>query len=186
VVFDFDAFAGSQIQFLSVDFVYFGFGGIDACLHRSDCTAFGVGKLHRAIAPGGAERTLTYDTKGRLHTSQLRPSLGDAPLTFTYGYDEAQFGRLRTLQYPVPAGAAPYRVRYGYDAFGHLARVNDDISQAELWRKLAPATELADRQTRERFGNGVETTRTFEPTNGLLTQLRSVKPGIGGGPKDAH
>jgi RHS repeat-associated protein len=147
---------------------------------RYDETPFGLGKLHRAIAPGGAERTLTYDSKGRLATSQLRASLGDAPLTFTYGYDEAQFGRLRTLDYPVPAGATPFRVRHGYDAFGHLERVTDDVSQAELWRRLAPDAALADRQTRERFGNGIETTRTFEPTNGLLTQLRSVLPGAGG------
>jgi RHS repeat-associated protein len=146
-----------------------------------DEVPFGIGKLNRSNAAGGAERALTYDSKGRLATSQLRASLGDTPLTFTYGYDDAQFGRLRTLTYPVPAGAAPFRVRYGYDAFGHLERLTDDVSQAELWRQLAPDAALADRQTRERFGNGIETTRSFEPTSGLLTQLRSVKPAASGG-----
>lgn len=121
-----------------------------------DTAAHGVGKLAEASTNTGIDRTVTYDSLGRLSSVTLQSPAGN--LTTTTTYDPA--GRILTRTYP--DGFALTNV---YNAQGALVEVDPSGhylgSEASLWKALAWDPE--GQVTQEEDGNGVITTHTYDP-----------------------
>src|SRR5262249_38899152 len=97
-----------------------------------------------------------YDTNGRLIL--LVSSSGDA------GYDTN--GRLILL-----VSSSGLAVSYGYTSQGYVQQLSDAHSGQVFWTANARDAEL--HLTQDTAGNGVVTSRTFDPTNGRLTNIRA-------------
>lgn len=126
-----------------------------------DTCANGVGKLCVATSTGYS-RQVTYDVLSRV-TSESVTLFGTSFVTTT-GYDS--LSRIDTLTYP-----GGFQVKNEYNARGHLAAVRDPVTSAAHWQ--AVEVDAHGVVTKERFGNNVETVRSFNPASGNLTQLRT-------------
>ncbi len=65
-------------------------------------------------------------------------------------------------------------MRSNYDSTGVLETIDNPDSGYVYWRRLN--SDLRGNVTNMRFGNGVETTRSFDAATGRLTAINSAKP----------
>ncbi len=126
-----------------------------------DTALHGMGKLASETAYGSTTWTYSYDALGR-------PSQVHMPwysyTNFGYAYDSA--GRLSTITYP-----SGLRYQYTYDTYGYLTQISEPDIGWTLWTLNSRDAEM--RATQETFGNGIATTRTYDPNTGLLTNVRA-------------
>ncbi len=132
-----------------------------------DGAPLGIGKPHRVSGPGGYSRTHAYDALGRPESETLIV----AGESFRTGRSYDAMGRVATLAYP-QTGIAVGR---SYTARGHLRAVYDAETPATVyWR--AGAVDAEGKVLEALLGNGVSTTRTFDPATGLI---RTIQSGLG-------
>ena len=123
----------------------------------------GTGKLSR-VSRGDYQEEYFYDALGR--PTQTRITIGGASYSLTTGYD--LFGRPDVLIYPTGFG-----VRTLYNAQGYpqaLRRTSDNFL---LWQ--AGAINARGQLEQTTFGNGLLTTRYFDPETGRVEQIRAGK-----------
>lgn len=123
----------------------------------------GVGKLAAAATSAGYHRVHNYDLLGR--PSQTHLTIDGAVYAFERSYDA--LGHLSGVTYP--SGMA---VSYSYNSLGYLAAIADSAANVPLWS--VDASDAALRLTRETFGNGVATSRSFDVNT---NRLRSIEAG---------
>ena len=132
-----------------------------------DGAPLGIGKPHLVSGPGGYSRTHAYDRLGRPESETL--VIGGESFRVGRSYDA--LGRVATLAYP-KTGIAVGR---SYTARGHLRAVYDTENPATVyWR--AAAVNAEGKVLEAMLGNGIGTTRTYDPATGLI---RTIQSGIG-------
>ena len=137
-------------------------GGTTSWSH--DRAAGGIGKLHRVRGPEGYVRTHSYDRLGRPESE----TFSIAGETFRTGRSYDGLGRVATLAYP-KTGVAVGR---SYTSRGHLRAVYDAENPATVyWR--ADAADAEGRVVEAMLGNGISTTRTYDPATGLVRSIQS-------------
>ena len=131
-----------------------------------DTAPNGIGKLASTVSNNGYDKSVAYDSLGR-PTQESTTVLGETATFSTY-YDI--HGRVENLAYPTG-----YMVRQIYSSLGYLERVEDVSTNSVLWQ--ADTANAEGNITQETAGNGVQTTRTYNPYVGGIT---SVKAGMDG------
>ena len=123
------------------------------------------------------DETYAYDTDARLASTTTAVRHGAATRTYDHrhGYDSS--GRPLTTRYP-----SGLTVRYEYNAQGRLSRMLNDADSKALVSWLD--RDARGNPMRERLGNGVLVTRTFDPASGRPTR-QDVRLG-GGARHDAR
>lgn len=150
------------------------FDGAESTTWRYDDCPFGVGRLC-AVSMANAQkyvRTHRYDERGRaVGTTATFEGAGE--LTTSVAFD-ASTGRAARFTYPTG-----FSVAYDYTDAGALRRVRHGDTGASLWQ--ADGVDRFGRVTASTLGNGVTTTRTFDPGDGRLLGIAS---GAGGSVQD--
>jgi RHS repeat-associated protein len=136
-----------------------------ASLWQYDTAWMGIGRLaveQITAGPGaGFERDYGYDSLGRLN--QIYMSTGDENVYGFYATYDAN-GRLSAITYP--SGSS---VQYSYNSFGYSNQLADGASHQVLW--TLNALDAEQHITQQTSGNGVVTTRGFDPTTGRLLTI---------------
>lgn len=134
----------------------------------------GKGKLYQAKTGAGYSRTHSYDDKGRpVQTWSNFGGTGDPLLIQTTAYDSA--GRIFTQAYP-----SNFSVKHVYNALGYLAEIRRNNSANVLYWQLN-AMDAEGHITKETYGNGVVTARSYTPQNGRLQNIGATPAGGAGG-----
>ena len=114
------------------------------------------------------KRSYVYDSLGRLRDTVLEmedtDAQGAASKTFTVVYDGN--GRVDTVTYP--SGLA---VAYLYTAHGYLKELKNNATSASLWE--VDSWDDEGRVATQTAGNGVVSTREFDPETGFLTRIKA-------------
>ncbi len=142
-----------------------------------DTAEHGLGKLAEAGRANGVTIVYTYDELGKIATTTW--TIEGTPYELRYGYDN--IGRLACLSYPViPDAVDRLAVGYVYNPRGYLTQVTDgcEVGGQPYWS--AEARNGAGQLERERLGNGVVTTRAYQPATGLLDRIKTTGPGTVG------
>ena len=142
--------------------------------------------------PGGYARTHAYDGLGRPESETF--VIGGESFRVGRSYDA--LGRVATLAYP-RTGIAVGR---SYTERGHLRAVYDTENPATVyWR--AAAVNAEGQVLEAMLGNGIGTTRTYDPATGLIrtnpvrrrrqrrnagSRLRLRQPGQSDEPRGLH
>lgn len=126
----------------------------------------GKGKLFEAKTSASYSRTHYYDDLGRSWYSFTQTE--GKFLWQVSQYDAA--GRLSAQYHPSGFGT-----RNIYNATGYLLEVRNANDNALYWKQNAQDAE--GRITRETYGNGVVTDRTFGVADGRLYTMQGVAPG---------
>ena len=129
-----------------------------------DGAPLGIGKPHRVWNSAGYSRTHAYDALGRPESETF--VIGGERFRVGRSYDG--MGRAATLAYP-GTGVAVGR---SYTERGHLQTVYDTENPATVyWR--ADAADAEGKVLEAMLGNGIGTTRTFDPATGLIRTIQS-------------
>jgi RHS repeat-associated protein len=139
-----------------------GSGGLTSTwTYGTSAAAKNVGKLTQATTNAGYARDLTYDALGRPAASQL--TIGGAAIgSYTALYDAN--GRLDKVTYP-----SSFQAQYVYTALGYPSSLKDAVGGFVFW--TANAMNAEGRLTQETAGNGIVSTRGFDPLTGRLTSV---------------
>jgi RHS repeat-associated protein len=138
-----------------------------------DTAAFGKGKLAKVTGPTNQyQRTYLYDSLGRI--SVVGTSINGELFNVSTSYN-ANTGRVESTTYPA-AGGSSLVVYNNYKYGGYLESVSSgpNATGTIYWRQTAG--DANGNVTAESLGNGVTTTRTFDPVRGLLTDIDSTGP----------
>lgn len=129
-----------------------------------DTATHGVGKLASESTSFGYTRTYAYDSLSRPSSTTIveHDGAGHYQGTFLYAYTYDANGRLGSLTYP-----SGLKINYGYTALSYLQTETDANSLKVYWTATARDAEL--HLTHDQAGNGVATSRSFDPNTGLLT-----------------
>ncbi|WP_315722121.1 MULTISPECIES: RHS repeat-associated core domain-containing protein [unclassified Bradyrhizobium] len=134
-----------------------------------DTAANGIGKLASSgITSGsgnGFARSFSYDSLGR--PLQVATTIDGATYTMGATYD----ANSRLIKVSYPSG---FTARYGYNSLGFANQLQDDATSQAFW--TANAMDADGHLTQQTAGNGLVTTRGFDPLTGRLT---SVATGTG-------
>ncbi|MBI2778711.1 MAG: VCBS repeat-containing protein, partial [Gammaproteobacteria bacterium] len=133
-----------------------------------DTAAQGRGKLAQATGPGGYKRIHTYDSLSR--PVRVSSTLVGATYDIDTGYD--QYGRIGSVGYPFTATDKRLTVYNSYTATGYLSEVKNAASGGTVYWK-ATGVDAEGRITQEALGNGLATTRSFDP----LGRIKSIATG---------
>ena len=125
-----------------------------------DTAAKGIGKLHSITAPGGYLQTQSYDSLGR--PSATTTTIDGVNYSSSVTYDGA--GRVETQAYP-----SGFTVRNTYNLRGYLASVSEDGGSAVYWQ--ADSVNAEGQVTQATLGNGVVTTKAFDPKTALVDSI---------------
>jgi RHS repeat-associated protein len=139
-----------------------------------DSAPHGVGQLAAASSADGVPTRYAYDELGRVASTTW--TIDGNAFEIGRGYDAV--GRPSTISYPDVPGAGRLTVGYVYDDFGYLTQVKDASTGLVFWR--AEAQNAAGQLERERFGNGVVTTRSYDVKTGLPVRMVTTGPGTVG------
>jgi RHS repeat-associated protein len=141
-----------------------------------DTAAKGLGQLASARSEDGVTIGYTYDPIGRLATTSY--VVDGTAYEFGHGYD--QIGRQVSTTYPAipgaPATAGRLTVNYEYNQHGYLYQIRDAAPGGPAYW-TAQERNAAGQLTRERFHNGVVTTRGYASATGLPTAVAATGPG---------
>jgi RHS repeat-associated protein len=131
--------------------------------NRWDTAANGIGRLASATSADGVPTRYAYDDLGRTTTATW--TVENQAYEVGYGYDD--IGRQSSITYPhVPGVAERLRVDYGYNAAGYLNTVKNAADGKAYW--TAEERNADGRLTRERFGNELVGSRSYQDSTGLL------------------
>ncbi len=132
-----------------------------------DTALHGIGRLHKVTSPD-AIKTYSYTNRGQLESEML--SVVGESFAAKMGYDE--LGRVKSVDYPQPLGELPFGVMYEYDEHGFVIGVHEKNSLEEFW--TLQEVDNAGRMQQERFGNGVETTRSYDSKKQTLKSISTT------------
>ncbi len=132
-----------------------------------DASSTGKGRLAQVSGPDGYLRTHAYDAYGR--PLRETATIGRERFTTARTYDAA--GRVATTTYP----GSGLVVRHEYTATGYLEKVRKDASCGTVYW-TAEKVDAEGRVEESLLGNGVGTTRVFDPLTGLV---QSIQSGLG-------
>ena len=133
-----------------------------------DTAVKGKGRLHQVSGPNGYLRVHAYDAYGRAKSETTTITM--ETFTTSRTYDAA--GRVATVTYPETG----FSVGHAYSSAGYLSALYDVASpETVYWR--AEALSAEGRIAEARSGNGVGTTRSYDPETGFVTSIQS---GLGG------
>lgn len=128
-----------------------------------DTAAHGVGSLAQATTNATYSRTFTYDALGRPATVALSYAGNNASYTTTY---DTISGKAATVAYP-----SGLTIKNVYNAYGYLSQIKDSSSGTAYW--TANARDEFLNLINETAGNGVTTTRTFNPETGRISTIQA-------------
>src|SRR5581483_2897305 len=135
-----------------------------------DSAANGVGKLASSRITAGAgsgfQRSLGYDTLGR----PIQVATTISGTTYAMGATYDANSRISTVSYP-----SGFTAKYGYTSLGFANQLQDTSSGTAYW--TANAMDASGHLTQQTSGNGLATTRTFDPTTGRLTGIETGSSG---------
>jgi RHS repeat-associated protein len=142
--------------------------------------AYNQGKLKSvtSIENGDTyQEVYAYDNRTRLIQKSISlPITGVGMTSFTYDYGyEPHKGWLDTLTYPLSTSGYRLALKYGYQN-GLLNSVADaNAPSTVFW--TAMSTDAFGHTTEETLGNGIVTTRAFDPVTGWLSRIESGPSG---------
>jgi RHS repeat-associated protein len=135
-----------------------------------DSAANGIGKLASSsitAGPGsGFARSVSYDPLGR--PIQVATTISGTTYTMGAGYDANS--RLTTVSYP-----SGFTAKYSYTNLGFANQLQDNASGQSYW--TANAIDASGHITQQTSGNGLATTRSFDPATGRLTGISTGSSG---------
>ena len=143
------------------------FGTLDAVTTTwtYDTAAMGIGKIASVSAPHDSyAESMTYDSLGRPSVASV--SIDSTTYDTQTLYDTA--GRADTLIYP-----SGFKVKSVFTSRGHLAEVTDDLATTTYWQ--ADTVNAEGQVTAETLGNGVTTTRVYDPATSRIDSITTVK-----------
>ena len=128
----------------------------------------GAGKLHTVENDKGYGKTYDYDNYGRVRRAhESIPQASGSTRTYTTGWRYNDHSRVRYVDYP-----EDFSIRYHYSTQnGQIKRVSSEDNTFDYWTLVN--TNARGQAIEENFGNGVETTRWHNPSNGWLDRTRS-------------
>ena len=126
----------------------------------------GKGKLYQVKRGGAVERTLTYDSVGRL--SGETHVVDTTSYGMTTAYDTS--GRVASVIYPAsPHHPSGFKAKYVYNTYGYLEKVTDNGATTTYWQATGRA---ADGQlTHFLLGNGLKTQRLYNQYTRLIQNI---------------
>ncbi len=124
-----------------------------------------IGTLRHVSAPGGLAELVTVDEFGRVVVHDR--TIAGEPFAVSTSYDVA--GRVDAVTYPVTG----FEVRHGYTASGYLASVFEGATV--YWQ--AAERDAEGHVTEALLGNGLSTTRAYDPTTGLVEHIQTGSAG---------
>ncbi|MGC2780213.1 MAG: RHS repeat-associated core domain-containing protein [Bradyrhizobium sp.] len=134
-----------------------------------DTAANGIGKLASSSITSGSGngfgRSFSYDSLGR--PLQVATTIDGTTYTMAATYDANS--RLSKVSYP-----SGFTARYGYNTLGFANQLQDDTNAQSYW--AANAMDADGHLTQQTAGNGLVTSRVFDPLTG---RLASVATGVG-------
>ncbi len=131
-----------------------------------DTATKGIGKIHQVSGPNGYLEVATYDSLGRPDTTATTISGTVYNTSLTY---DAQ-GRPDTITYP-----SGFAVKNNYTANGFLGSVSEVLGGTVYWQ--ADTVDAEGMVTQETLGNGVVTSRAYDPATALLDSIQTTKSG---------
>lgn len=136
-----------------------------------------IGALVETLSPTGVRTLYGYepplaDQNRGLLARITRQVGGLEPLVTQMSYDE--FARPLHTTYP-NAGSSPLVLEHGYDAFGHEIEIKNAATQASFWQ--LQAADQGYRIGTVTLGNGVATTRGYDPLTGSLKTIQGIRAG---------
>ncbi len=131
-----------------------------------DTATKGIGKIHQVSGPNGYLEVATYDSLGRPDTTATTISGTVYNTSLTY---DAQ-GRPDTMTYP-----SGFAVKNNYTANGFLGSVSEVLGGTVYWQ--ANTVDAEGMVTQETLGNGVVTSRAYDPATALLDSIQTTKSG---------
>jgi YD repeat-containing protein len=120
-----------------------------------DTAPNGIGRLHSVTSPD-AIQSFSYSKRGQLEG--MAQTVEGGSFAARQSYDN--FGRVKSIDYPQPLGVEPFGVMYEHDEHGFVIGVRGKNTSESFW--TLKEVDDAGRIRKERFGNGVETTREYD------------------------
>jgi len=132
-----------------------------------DTAPNGIGRLHRVTSPD-AIQTFSYSKRGQLEG--MAQTVGGDSFAARQWYDDV--GRVKSIDYPQPLGVEPFGVMYERDEHGLVIGVREKNTNEAFW--ALKEVDDAGRIQKERFGNGVETTREYHQDKQSLKSISTT------------
>ena len=141
-------------------------GALESRCYERDVTA--------CSATPGFKETLAYNSGARVRQATTKINAGGHAKTYDHVYTYYDDGRLKTAAYPSELTA-----HYEYNARGYRTILRKDSSTGATLETRS-ALDARGNVTGATYGNGVTTTRIFDPKTGRATDIDTV---AGGGTK---
>jgi hypothetical protein len=145
-------------------------GQVSTKTWKWDTAPNGIGELHSVASPD-AIKTYSYTKRGQVAGMIL--STGNDSFAVGVTYDDV--GRPKTTRYPQPLGEQPFEVNRDYDEHGFVVGVRDVATGDAFWE--LKEVDNAGRLQKERFGNEVETTRSYYDDKQTLKTITTMLGG---------
>ncbi|WP_288454728.1 polymorphic toxin-type HINT domain-containing protein [uncultured Acinetobacter sp.] len=141
-----------------------------------DTSANGKGQITQVSSTNGFVQSFAYDNFGRPYQSTTSKNIdpkaqgaGDSDFINKWNYDAAG----RVLAYAYPTG---FGYRNIYDTNGYLKEVRNLAGSQLYW--TANTRDARGNVTQATLGNGLTTTRTYQPDTGLIESINTGNASI--------
>lgn len=128
-----------------------------------DLAANGTGLLSASDSPD-YQYTVKYDGLSRISETSTAILAEAAPKVFKFGYDD--FSHQTSAEYP--SGLV---LKTNYNLNGYTESTSNKTTGAPYW--TAVAADAYGNVTEEQYGNGLTTSRTYNPATGKLNSLNT-------------
>ncbi len=137
-----------------------------------DTAPNGTGRLH-TVTSADAIQSFSYTAKGQLEG--MVQTVDSGSFTARRTYDD--IGHVKSMDYPQSLAEEPFGIMYERDEHGFVVGVREKNTNESFW--TLKEVDDAGRFQKERFGNNVETTRTYvgdkQTLKGISTTHGSTK-----------
>ncbi|MGH8371653.1 MAG: RHS repeat domain-containing protein [Gammaproteobacteria bacterium] len=163
-------------------------GGPLAMANRSPMHADAIARAGKAISvPAGTamEATPVSAIPASINSAQSSGGAANEP-SFTFAPSVYQYyADARIEPASVTTNMAQFIVQYEYTSTGYLKQIENARDTSEVYWQLdsnaaVPALSARGQVQAEVFGNGIQSTRTYDPASGYLTTIQSGKSGGSG------
>ena len=138
-------------------------GALESRCYERDVTA--------CSATPGFKETLAYNSDARVSEATTKINAGGHAKTYNHVYTYYDDGRLKTAAFPSELTA-----HYEYNARGYRTILRKDSSTGATLETRS-AMDARGNVTGATYGNGVTTTRIFDPKTGRATDIDTVASG---------
>ncbi|MDP3912944.1 MAG: FG-GAP-like repeat-containing protein [Bacteroidota bacterium] len=133
-----------------------------------DTGTCGIGRLASVTGPGGYAQATEYDKFGRV----VKVIETIAGTTYTTSTDYDSYSRVIRTYYPTVNDDGPV-VRNEYNTNGYLSKVLENQTGKVYW--TAGAINARGQMTQSLYGNGMQTTNTYDLISGSLKHIKTEK-----------